>query len=152
MVITTDILLYILIAMLVIVVLWLIKIEIRLNRIFSGKKAKDLEDVILDTKTQLKKLNVSKNEIEEYLETVEKRLRESVQGISTVRFNPFKDSGSNQSFATAFINQKGNGVVISSLYSRERVSIFAKPITNGASTYELTDEEKKAVKEASIAK
>jgi hypothetical protein len=67
-----------------------------------------------------------------------------------VRFNPFKGTGSggNQSFATAFISEEGDGLVISSLHSREHVSIYAKPLRDGRSDFELTEEEKKAVKEA----
>jgi hypothetical protein len=92
-----------------------------------------------------------KNEVETYLATVESRLRRSTQAVHTVRFNPFAGttgSGGNQSFATAFLDQHGNGVVISSLYARERMSVFAKPIKNGASEFELSDEERKAVLEA----
>ncbi|NIT70429.1 DUF4446 family protein, partial [candidate division KSB1 bacterium] len=59
-------------------------------------------------------------------------------GVGTVRFNPFKGTGGGQSFAAAFLSEHGNGVVISTLYSRERVSVFAKPIQSFASEYELT--------------
>lgn len=48
------------------------------------------------------------------------------------------------------LNEDGDGVVISSLYSRERMSIFAKPIKNGKSEYELTDEEKKSLAKAKV--
>jgi hypothetical protein len=67
-----------------------------------------------------------------------------------VRFNPFKGTGSggNQSFATTFLNEENNGVVISSLYSREHTSVFSKPIKNGVSEYELSDEEKESFAEA----
>ncbi len=92
-----------------------------------------------------------KKELETYLTTVESRLKKSVQGIHTVRFNPFKGStgsGGNQSFATAFLNELGDGVVVSSLYAREHVSIFAKPIVRGKSEFELSEEEAEAVKVA----
>ena len=46
------------------------------------------------------------------------------------------------------LNEEGNGVVLSSLYSRERMSIFAKPIKNGKSEYELTEEESKSFQHA----
>jgi len=48
------------------------------------------------------------------------------------------------------LNEDGDGVVFSSLYSRERMSIFAKPIKNGKSEYELTEEEKEALKKAKV--
>ena len=73
-----------------------------------------------------------------------------------VRFNPFSGDGSggNQSFAAAFLDEKGSGVVLSSLYARDRVGLYAKPIEKGASSFELTKEEKEALERAqeSIAK
>ena len=81
---------------------------------------------------------------------MEKRLDQSVRGIGTVRFNPFKGTGDggNQSFATALLDENENGVVLSTLYTRERVGIYAKPLKSGKSEYELTGEEREAVKQA----
>ncbi len=128
--------------------LWILSIELRLKRLFRGKKTKDLESVMKEINSELKKLDVSREEMEKYLETVEKRLRQSVQQVGILRFNPFQDSGSNQSFAIAFLNEKGDGVVISSLYSREKVNIYAKPIKNHKSEYQLSREEKEAIEKA----
>ena len=88
--------------------------------------------------------------MEEYLLSVEKRLKKSVQSVSTVRFNPFKGtgSGSNQSFSTTFLNEERDGVIISSLYSREHISVYSKPVVKGASEYELSDEEKESLEKA----
>jgi len=71
-----------------------------------------------------------------------------VRNIETVRFNPFIDAGSNQSFAIAMLNDEGNGVVMSSLYARDRMSIFAKPIVRGKSEFELSSEEKEVLSKA----
>ena len=71
----------------------------------------------------------------------------SIRNIKTIRFNPFADSGSNQSFATAIVDDHGNGVILSSLYSRERMSVFAKPIENGVPKYDLTEEEAQVLDE-----
>ncbi len=83
-------------------------------------------------------------------QTIDKKLSRTVSGNETVRFNPFQGAGlgGNQSFATALINAEGDGVVISSLYSRDRVSIFSKPIKKFSSEYELTAEEKEALQKA----
>ena len=66
-----------------------------------------------------------------------------------MRYNAFADVGGKQSFATAILSEDGNGVVISSMYSRERVNVYAKPINNFSSEYELSKEEVQAIKEAS---
>lgn len=146
-----QIVVYAVLSVSVLAIAWMFIVEKRLRGLLSGKNGKSLEDTILNLKGRLEKLEEEKSEIKKYLATAEKRLRRSVQGIETVRFNPWKGTGSggNQSFATAMINEDGNGVVISSIYSRERVSVYAKPILENSSPYELSDEEREVVKKAS---
>lgn len=131
-------------------IIWAIKTEKRLKRFFSGKKGKDLEESILTLEENILKLKSAKENIEEELEVVNKKLKKSIRGLETIRYNPFPDQGSNQSFAVGMVNEDGDGIVFSSLYSRERMSIFAKPIKNGKSEYELTAEEKDVLKKATV--
>lgn len=128
---------------------WLIRLEIKLRRLLGGKN-QSLDKAISEIRKNLSEIIEYKEESEKYLESVERRIRKSVTGVETVRFNPFKGNGSggNQSFSTAFVNEEGNGVVISSLYSREHVSIFAKPIKKMLSEYEMTAEEKESLLKA----
>jgi hypothetical protein len=130
--------------------IWIIRTEKRLKRFFSGKKAKDLEENIFILEDNISKLKSAKEKIEKEIEEINKKLKKSIRGLETIRFNPFKDQGSNQSFAVGMLNEDGDGVVFSSLYSRERMSVFAKPIKNGKSDYELTTEEKEVLKKAEV--
>ena len=130
--------------------LWMHKTEKRLKRFFLGKKAKDLEDTILVLENDISKLSLAKENIERELTSINQKLKKSLRGLETIRFNPFPDQGSNQSFAIGILNEEGDGVVLSSLYSRERMSVFAKPIKNGKSEYELTNEEKEALQKAKV--
>ena len=129
---------------------WVIRLEIKLRRFLQGKDAKNLEDLICETLETVKQTDRINEEITEHLLKVEERLRRSVQHVKTIRFNPFKGDGSggDQSFSTAFVNEEGDGVVISSLYSRDRVSVFAKPIKKLSSEYEMTKEEKESLNKA----
>ncbi|HEY4494132.1 MAG TPA: DUF4446 family protein [Candidatus Paceibacterota bacterium] len=111
---------------------WIFSTEKRLKRFFLGKKGKDLEDTITALEKEIAELKSRKVKIE------------------TIRFNPFSDQGSNQSFAIGILNEEEDGVVISSLYSRERMSVFAKPIKGGKSEYELSSEEKDVLKKAKV--
>jgi len=131
-------------------IFYVIKTERRLKRFFLGKKAKDLEDTIIVLEKDIEKLKTSKEKTEKELIEINKKIKKSIRGLETVRFNPFPDQGSNQSFAIGVLNEENDGVVISSLYSRERMSMFAKPIKNGKSEYELTEEEKEALEKAKI--
>ncbi len=150
MAIDTSIFIVTLLAIIVLFAAWLVYMEIRLGRFLRGKNGKTLEDSLITLLNQIKEVEDFRKEMGVYLLGVEKRLRRSVQGVETVRFNPFKDigTGSNQSFSTAFLDEEGNGVVVSSLYSRDRVSVYSKPLKKHSSEYDLTDEEKEAVAKA----
>jgi hypothetical protein len=122
----------------------------RLSRLMLGRSGASLEESIVTLARRMKEIEQFRSELEQYLKQAEVRIATSIRGISTVRFNPFKGDGSggNQSFAVALVNEEGSGVVLSTIYSRERVSVFGKPIAKGASTFELSDEEREAVKQA----
>jgi hypothetical protein len=146
----TSTFLLILCAALIIAMIWIVRLEIRLHRLMRGKGGGDLESLISAHSKSLADAEEFQREMEKYLARVEKRLRRAVQGIKTIRFNPFKGTGEGgfQSFASAFLNEEGDGMVISTLWSRDRMSVFGKPIQKGTSTFELTEEEQTAIKDA----
>jgi hypothetical protein len=143
-----TIVIYALMGILIALAFWIMRLERRINKLLYGKDAKSLEDTIINIREGIERLRAANGETAQYLSMIEKRLRKSIRGVETIRFNPFKESGSNQSFATAFLNEEGDGVVLSSLYSRERVSVYAKPIKRFISQYELSEEEKEALQTA----
>jgi len=145
---TINILFYILSFFIAIILCWILIIEIRLKRIFSGFKAKNMESLIVELTKKTKELEEERKKTELQITSIDKRLAQSIRNIETVRFNPFPQVGGNQSFAMSLLNDEGNGVVISSLYSRDRTSLFAKPIKAGQSEFELTKEEKNVLKKS----
>ncbi len=74
--------------------------------------------------------------------------RRSIQRVGLVRFNPFEDTGGNQSFALALIDARGDGFVISSLHSRTGTRVYAKAVSDGRSDGALSDEEREALRTA----
>ena len=128
----------------------LISLNNRISRLLKGKNTISIEETIITLAEQVIELEDFREESEMYLTTVEKRLRNAIQAVETVRFNPFKGTGTggNQSFATAFLNENGDGLVISSLYASDRMSIFAKPVEKMSAQFDLTDEEKKVLVQA----
>lgn len=77
---------------------------------------------------------------------LQRRSQTSIQHIGLVRFNPFEDTGSDQSFAIALLDDRQDGVVISSLHGRNNTRVFAKPVEGGASSHALSDEETQAIR------
>lgn len=133
----------------------LVTLIISISNYIATKKilrgtSKDLGTSMQQVIADMKDLDVFREELEQYLTTVESRLKTSVRGVHTIRFNPFQGDGSGgfQSFATAFINEEGNGVIISSLHARDRMSVFAKPIVKFTSELTLTEEEQEALSKA----
>lgn len=122
----------------------------RVTELTRGRNGASLEKTIRELCTAVNELDDWRDSATELFEHFDMRLKGSVRGTSLVRFNPFKGTGSggNQSFAAAFLDEEGTGVVVSSLYSRERVSLFGKPLSKFSSVFELTSEEKQAVAEA----
>ena len=82
------------------------------------------------------------------IDALENAMPQTIRRTGLVRFNPFSDAGGDQSFSLALLDDRKNGVVISSLYGREINRVYAKPIENGSSTYQLSDEEKEAIARA----
>ena len=129
---------------------WILKTEKRLKRFFLGKKARNLEDNIILLGEDIKDLKLAKEKAEKELHIINQKLKKSIRGLELIRFNPFPDQGGMQSFAIGMQNEEGDGIVMSSLYARDRMSVFAKPIKKGKSEYELTKEETEVINRAKV--
>lgn len=70
------------------------------------------------------------------------------QRVGLVRFNPFEDTGGNQSFALALLDANGDGLVLSSLHSRAGTRVYAKSVNGGRAETALSEEEAEAVRQA----
>lgn len=115
------------------------------------KKLGNGENIEEDLKVYINKVEEVENtnkEIIEYCENLEKELSKSIKKIGIVRYNAFKDTGSDLSFALALLNDDNNGVVLNGIYSREMSNIYAKPIVNGESKYTISDMEQEAINKA----
>lgn len=66
-----------------------------------------------------------------------------------LRYNPYEDTGGDQSFTVALLDMRGSGFVLTSLHARSQTRVFAKPITDGKSSkYHLSKEEEEVIKKA----
>ena len=120
----------------------------RLDQLTLGTDGKDFA-AVLDAHLD-KVFSVSREVDELTVRTamVETNLRRSFQRIGMVRYNPFEDTGGNQSFALALLDGNGDGVIVNSLHSRTGTRVYAKGVTGGRSDAALSDEESRAVQDA----
>ncbi len=126
---------------------WVVRLEWKLRQFTLGKSGRSLEELFSHLKKKYDDTQAFQCATEHYLRAVETRLQKSIRSAETLRFNPFENehSGGSQSFATAFMNERGDGVVFSSIYARDRMCIFAKPLKHFASEHELSDEERAVI-------
>jgi hypothetical protein len=142
---------------LAIIFVWLISLSFffwrvlqHYNRLTKGVSEKSLKTVLED---MLKNLEINKKDIDylkDYSAKIEKDGLLHIQKVGLIRFNPFKDTGGDQSFILSLVDGRDTGVVISGLYSRSGTRWYAKKVVSGKGVdYELSEEEKRSLKEAS---
>lgn len=105
-----------------------------------------LHDLLAGNARAVERASERMSDIEAMHGLLDERTRRSLQHIGMVRFNPFDDTGSDQSFAIALLDDRRDGVVISSLHGRANTRLFAKPVSDGSSTHNLSDEEAQALR------
>jgi len=126
--------------------IWVVYTERRLKRFFLGNNAASLETTMTDLVKTVQIVCHKQEETDKAIAEIRAMLQGSVKQVAVVRFNPFHDAGGDQSFSMALLDRDGNGAVVSSLYSREGVRVYGKPVLKGKSTYKLTEEESEAIK------
>ena len=97
---------------------------------------------------RVEKVEKQNAEIANYVKTLDEDLTKCIQKVGIVRYNAFKDTGSDLSFTLALLDEHNDGVVLNGIYSREMSNIYAKPVKNGESSYTMSEEEKLAVQKA----
>lgn len=114
----------------------------KIKEIFQSDKG-DLYDLL---KTQLKQVK----QVESYAETLEQEFKKllalskkNLQKVGFLRYNAFgkNDTGGNQSFSIALLDYENNGVIVTSIHSREGTRVYSKQVKNGKSNYHLSEEE-----------
>ncbi len=72
----------------------------------------------------------------------------SVQNVGLLRYDAFEDVGGRLSFSCAMLDDEGSGVVLTSINGRQETRVYAKPIAEGRSSYNLSSEEEEAIRQA----
>lgn len=116
-----------------------------MEKLGSGK---NIEEGLENYMHRVEKVEKQNAEITNQVELIDRDLRKCIQKVGIVRYNAFKDVGSDLSFALALLDEQNNGIVLNGIYSREMSNIYAKPIENGKSTYVVSEEEALAIQKA----
>jgi len=127
----------------------LIRMLLHYRRLTSNVSKKDLLSA-LNHLISVSERNAT--DIEDLNEKLSKEVIENkkhLQRLGFKRYNPFTDTGGDQSFTAAFLDDLGDGIMISSLHSRENTRLYAKKVAGGkVSSQTLSSEEQEVIKQA----
>lgn len=138
----------VLLALVVVLLRRTASLDRRLRGLTRGGEGRSLEAIL---EAHLDKVYAVAREVDDLAArsaVLEATQRMAVQRVGLVRFNPFEDTGGNQSFALAMLDAHTNGVVISSLHSRNGTRLYAKAVVAGKADTALSEEETLALKQA----
>lgn len=120
-----------------------------LSAFTKGISTQDLSTLLAGIGAAMKKLQQQLMGIQSQVAVLEKQSTTYFQKVGFVRYNPFSDTGGDQSFCICLLDNDKHGFVITSLHSREHTRIYAKKITAGVSeSMTLSKEEQAALNEA----
>lgn len=123
------------------------------RRLTAGITKKDLKDILEKLITSVKDTSVRQNSLAKAVDELRREDCFHLQKIGLVRYNPFAETGGNQSFCLAVLDNEDNGLVISGLHSRETTRVYAKPVKKGKPDgFEFSQEEIRSIREAKKSK
>lgn len=151
----SGIILFVIASVVVMSVAWvyLYSVTTKLARRFEAAFANlDSNQNLADTITSyFEKLGVTEKKLEN-IETSYKHLSsigaKSIQKTAVVRFNPFRNTGGDQSFVLALLDNNDSGFLVTSIHSRDGTRVYIKAITYGNSEHNLSKEEVEALSTA----
>lgn len=147
----TTILLIIALLWLAIITYFLWSISAHYKNLTKNVSEKNLQAVLDDILTNTHKAHKEIASLIKKCDMIEKDGMLHIQKMGLVRFNPFHDTGGNQSFILSLLDKNDTGIVISGLYSRAGTRWYAKRIKEGKGVdHTLSEEEEKAIKEAHL--
>jgi hypothetical protein len=112
----------------------------------------DPKDIFSIVNRSLKQLDNVERRIDGVVVALEEQAalgRFAIQRSGLVRYDAFEEMGGQLSFSAAFLDDHGDGVVITSINGRTETRTYAKTVKNLTSSHNLSDEEREAIATAS---
>lgn len=128
--------------------IYAVYLHTKIHRLTRGESGASLEKLIRTCISSVSEIEKKNELISKHALSLDTRVSHAIRNAQTIRYKAFETNGSNQSFSISLVNEKGNGVIITSLHSNARISTFAKPIENYSSSYDLSEEELHVLEES----
>lgn len=124
------------------------KLTDRFEKVTRGVKGKDLVELVSKFSEEQKLLERDISVIHSEFEKIRTDTKTFFRKVAVVRYQGFNDTGGNQSFSIALLDETNTGFILTSLYGRDFCKNYAKQIVNGSSAHTLTEEEQEALHQA----
>lgn len=117
------------------------------GQFLKGAEAKQVEELIKSYAGDVEQSLSQIDELAGFAAKLHKTQQLAVSKLALVRFNPFGDTGGDQSFCLALLDHTNSGIVISAVHARSGTRVYAKDIIEGKSQHNLSKEETNALNE-----
>lgn len=152
----SDLFLIFILVLNLVLLIWSVISNIRIRNIHNKdkifmEKLGDGKNIKEDLDGYMRRVSTTEEEIRKlslYYKELDNKSQKCLQKVGVVRYNAYKDTGSDLSFAVCLLDEHNDGVVFNGIYSRDMSNIYAKPIENGVSKYKVTPEEMEAIEKA----
>lgn len=115
---------------------------------FMSKEDVNLEELLVQYTKKLNVLLQNEEEMQTSIEHMEKVIKDCIQKVGVVRYQAIQNMGADLSYTIALLNENNDGVVLNGIYGRDGCYTYAKPIKEGKSSYNLSEEEEEAIEKA----
>ena len=154
----TNIQIYITLGVSLIVIIFLVilivqhrsirKLKKQYRKMMRGVNNRNLEELVADYLDKVEFIDGKFQSLKDELNNQDNRIKGCIQKTSIIRYRAFEDVGSDLSFSIALLDRQNDGIMLTGIYGRSESTTYAKPIDKGISRYELSEEEKKVLKDA----
>jgi hypothetical protein len=118
----------------------------------GGRQPSDFDDMVRGVleghARSLEKLEGAVRQLAGQDRALGRGLRGAVQHVGLIRYDAFAEMGGRLSFSCALLDGRGSGVVITSINGRQDTRVYAKPVREGRSSHNLSEEEEQAIQQA----
>ncbi|MBI2798309.1 DUF4446 family protein [Candidatus Saccharibacteria bacterium] len=123
--------------------LW--QLQQKYGQFLKGAEAKQIEEMVKNYSKAVTDAHQKLEELAVFCAKLHKNQKFAISNFGLIRFNPFGDTGGDQSFALALLDRNHDGVVLTGVHSRNTTRVYAKQIHQGTSKSNLSGEEKQAL-------
>lgn len=127
-----------------------LRVHRRSKKILKDGAGHDITEAIINYYKKCTDIMDDYKQAEQRLEKLERENRACAKKVGAIRYNAFGGNNANLSYAVAVLDEKDTGFVLNGVYTSQQTATYLKPIQNGQSLFELSDEEREAIRTAQL--